>query len=83
MFVNKSNNDFHEGFKSDEHKNNFDVWNKMSRNYFKYVFSSFEENRYLIDYQSPNSKFTLLDYGCSSGYLKRYLNFFLWKKLYL
>ena len=76
MFVNKSNNDFHEGFKSDEHKNNFDVWNKMSRNYFKYVFSSFEENRYLIDYQSPNSKFTLLDYGCSSGYLKRYLNFF-------
>ena len=48
----------------------------MSNNYFRYVFSSFEENKYLLNYQSVKNEFTILDYGCSSGYLKRFLNFF-------
>ncbi len=48
----------------------------MSSNYFRYVFSSFEENKYLLNYQSVKNEFTILDYGCSSGYLKRFLNFF-------
>tara|TARA_A100001011_G_C14101575_1_gene753048 strand:- start:22 stop:858 length:837 start_codon:yes stop_codon:yes gene_type:complete len=72
----KKKNYFHDGFKSEEHKKNFDVWNKMSSNYFRYVFSSFEENKYLLNYQSVKNEFTILDYGCSSGYLKRFLNFF-------
>ena len=62
-----------EGWKSEEHKITFDVWNKMSKSQFKYIFSSFEENKYLLE-TIGNKEESLLDYGCSSGYLKRYLN---------
>ena len=34
-------NEFLDGWKSIEHKKTFDVWNKMSKSYFKYIFSSF------------------------------------------
>ncbi len=73
----KSNNNpnFLSGWKTKKHKETFDVWNKMSKSYFKYIFSSFEENKYLIKYQRSKSKFSILDFGCSSGYLKRFLDF--------
>ena len=67
-------NEFLDGWKSIEHKKTFDVWNKMSKSYFKYIFSSFEENKYLLKYLSQKKKSSILDYGCSSGYLKRFLN---------
>ena len=67
-FKNKLN--FLSGWKSEEHKETFNIWNRMSKSYFKYIFSSFEENKYLIRYQSSKSKFSILDFGCSSGYLK-------------
>ena len=73
-FKNKLN--FLSGWKSEEHKETFNIWNRMSKSYFKYIFSSFEENKYLIRYQSSKSKFSILDFGCSSGYLKRFLNFY-------
>ena len=72
----KNKLNFLSGWKSEEHKETFNIWNRMSKNYFKYTFSSFEENKYLIRYQSSKSKFSILDFGCSSGYLKRFLNFY-------
>ena len=62
------------GWLSDEHKDTFDVWNKMSRCQFNYIFSSFEENKYLLENLNKNEIDSILDYGCSSGYVKRYLN---------
>lgn len=67
-------NEFLDGWKSIEHKKTFNVWNRMSKNYFNYIFSSFEENKYLLKYLNKKKKFSILDYGCSSGYLKRFLD---------
>lgn len=63
-----------EGFKTDDHKNAFDVWNKMSKKQFKYIFSSFEENKFLLECLNSKRIFSILDYGCATGYLKRYLD---------
>jgi len=66
-------NNFLKGWKSKEHKNVFDTWNKMSNSQFNYIFSSFEENKYLLESLKFNKELSLLDYGCASGYLKRFL----------
>lgn len=77
----KINYDQSLGWKSQDHKDFFDVWNLMSKSQFNYLFSSFEENKYLVDCLKKDKINSILDYGCASGYLKRYLTLIGKKKI--
>jgi len=57
----------------DEHEKNFNVWNRISRSYFNFLFGCYYENNYLINYLNKNPGQSILDVGCATGYLLRYL----------
>tara|TARA_B100000029_G_C17423617_1_gene905255 strand:+ start:168 stop:1010 length:843 start_codon:yes stop_codon:yes gene_type:complete len=57
----------------EEHKKYFNVWNKISRSYFNFLFGCYYENNYLLNYLKKNSRQSILDVGCATGYLLRYL----------
>ena len=67
------------GIKLNTHS--YDFWNKVSKSCMKFMFSSYEENKYLIDCLKKNKNQSVLDYGCASGYVKRFLNFYFGSKL--
>ena len=67
------NYNFDDAWNKDEHKEAFDVWNKMSKNYFKFLFGCFYENQYLINYLKKNPNLNLIDVGCGTAPLLRYL----------
>ena len=58
------------------HTTTHDFWNKISKSCMKYMFSSFEENKFLINCLKKNQNLSVLDYGCASGYLKRFLGLY-------
>lgn len=65
--------DFYAAWNKKEHEDSFDVWNAMSKSYFKFIFGCFYENKYLINYLKKNPNLSLLDVGCATGHLLRYL----------
>ena len=65
--------DFYAAWKKKDHGEIFDVWNSMSKSYFKFVFGCYYENKYLINYLKKNPNLSLLDVGCATGYLLRFL----------
>ena len=77
----KKNENIFAAWNKIEHTHSFDFWNKVSKSCMKFMFSSFEENKYLIDCLKKNKNQSVLDYGCASGYVKRFLNFYFDSKL--
>lgn len=65
--------DFYAAWNKKEHKKLFDVWNAMSKSYFKFIFGCFYENKYLINQLKKNPNLNILDVGCATGQLFRYL----------
>ena len=65
--------DFYAAWNKEEHKKLFDVWNTMSKSYFKFIFGCFYENKYLINQLKKKPNLNLLDVGCATGQLFRYL----------
>ena len=64
---------FYAAWDKEEHKKAFDIWNTMSKSYFKFLFGCFYENKYLINHLKKNPNLSLLDVGCATGQLLRYL----------
>ena len=64
---------FYAAWNKEEHKKAFDIWNTMSKSYFKFLFGCFYENKYLINHLKKNPNLSLLDIGCATGQLLRYL----------
>jgi len=64
---------FYAAWNKEEHKKAFDIWNTMSKSYFKFIFGCFYENKYLINHLKKNPNLSLLDIGCATGQLLRYL----------
>ena len=64
---------FYAAWNKEEHKKVYDIWNTMSKSYFKFLFGCFYENKYLINHLKKNPNLSLLDVGCASGQLLRYL----------
>ncbi len=67
------NYNFDKAWSKDEHGEAFDLWNRMSKSYFKFIFGCFYENKYLINYLKKNPNLSLLDVGCGTGPLLRYI----------
>ena len=64
---------FYAGWSKEEHKEAYDIWNRLSKSYFKFLFGCFYENKYLINHLKKNPNLSLLDIGCATGQLLRYL----------
>ena len=65
--------DFYDAWNKEGHKKEFDIWNTMSKSYFKFTLGCFYENKYLINHLKKNSNLDLLEVGCATGHLLRYL----------
>lgn len=73
--MSKFNIELYKGWNSTDHLNNFNIWNNYSNSYFNFVFGSFFENKILINIlKKKKFNSSIIDYGCSSGYLLRYIN---------
>ena len=69
-----NSDDYLKAWNNSEHPFAYDFWNKISKSYFNYMLSSFEENKFLIDFINKIPEISILDYGCSSGYIKKFIN---------
>ena len=65
--------DFYAAWNKEEHKKAFDIWNTLSKSYFKFQIGCFYEIKYLINHLKKNPNLSLLDIGCATGHLLRYL----------
>lgn len=70
----KDSDDYLKAWNNSDHPFAYDFWNKISKSYFNYMLSSFEENKFLINFINKIPNTSILDYGCSSGYIKKFIN---------
>ena len=65
-------NKYFKGWDTKSHLDNFNPWNYYSNSFFNYTFGSFYENKKMIELLNKNNN-SILDVGCASGYLLRYI----------
>ena len=65
-------NKYFKGWDTKSHLDNFNPWNYYSNSFFNYTFGSFYENKKMLELLNKNNN-SVLDVGCASGYLLRYL----------
>ena len=65
-------NKYFKGWDTKSHLDNFNPWNYYSNSFFNYTFGSFYENKKILELLNKNNN-SVLDVGCASGYLLRYL----------
>ncbi|MAV63732.1 MAG: hypothetical protein CMG00_00900 [Candidatus Marinimicrobia bacterium] len=68
-----SQNKYFNGWNTKKHLDQFNPWNNYSNSFFNYTFGSFFENRIILKLLNKNNNFSVLDVGCASGYLLRYI----------
>ena len=65
--------EYFKGWNTKKHLNYFNPWNGYSNSFFNFSFGSFYENKVILKLLNENNKFSVIDVGCASGYLLRYL----------
>jgi len=66
-------NKYFKGWNTKCHLDKFNAWNYYSNSFFNYTFGSFYENKKMLELLDKDNNNLVLDVGCSSGYLLRYL----------
>ncbi len=64
---------YFKGWNTKNHFDKFNPWSNYSNSFFNFTFGSFYENKIIIDILTKNKNFTVLDVGCASGYLLRFI----------
>ena len=57
----------YEGWDTKEHLDVFNRWNKLSNKTFNFIYSNFQENRYLLDILQKKRAKNIIDIGCATG----------------
>ena len=65
---------YFKGWNTKKHLNLFNPWNNYSNSFFNYTFGAYYENKYMIKLLRKNKEYSVIDVGCASGYLLRYIN---------
>ena len=66
-------NKYYKGWDTKSHLDEFNPWNYYSNSFFNYTFGSFYENKKILELLNENNNISVLDVGCASGYLLRYI----------
>tara|TARA_B100000579_G_C22802628_1_gene840764 strand:+ start:861 stop:1703 length:843 start_codon:yes stop_codon:yes gene_type:complete len=66
-------NKYFTGWDTKSHLDKFNPWNYYSNSFFNYTFGAFFENKKMLELLNKNNNISVLDVGCASGYLLRYI----------
>ena len=66
-------NKYFKGWDNKSHLDKFNPWNYYSNSFFNYTFGSFYENKKILELIKKKNNIEVLDVGCASGYLLRYI----------